>query len=273
MAFRFLTGAGIGGEYAAINSTIQELIPARVRGWTDLAINGSFWVGAAMGAAGSIVLLDPTLVAPDLGWRLAFLIGAALSLIIFFMRFWLPESPRWLMTHGRIAEAETIVAGIEADLAARGHPLPTEALPKVRLRARTHTPLAEVGPDAPDRRAAADGCGTEPDGGAGLLLQRHLLHLRPDPDGLLRHRRRSGRLVHPAVRGRQLPGAPHPRSPVRYAGPAADARFHLRDVWTASGGHGLSVRAQPRDGSAADNCLDGDLLLRVGGGERSLSRP
>jgi MFS family permease len=144
MAFRFLTGAGIGGEYAAINSTIQELIPARVRGWTDLAINGSFWAGAAMGAAGSIVLLDPTLVAPDLGWRLAFFIGAALSLVIFFMRFWLPESPRWLMTHGRIAEAEIIVARIEASLAARGHALPSGPWPKVRLRARTHTPLAEV---------------------------------------------------------------------------------------------------------------------------------
>src|SRR5215211_4321887 len=73
--FRFLTGAGIGGEYTAINSTIQELIPARVRGWTDLAINGSFWVGAAMGAAGSIVLLDPSLLPLDMGWRAAFAIG------------------------------------------------------------------------------------------------------------------------------------------------------------------------------------------------------
>ena len=77
--FRFLTGAGIGGEYTAINSTIQELVPARYRGWTDLVINGSFWVGAALGAVGSIVLLDPALLAPDMGWRLAFLIGAALG--------------------------------------------------------------------------------------------------------------------------------------------------------------------------------------------------
>src|SRR5438046_3117440 len=74
--FRFLTGAGIGGEYTAINSAIQELIPARYRGWTDLVINGSFWVGAAVGAAASIVLLDPAVLAPDVGWRLAFLIGA-----------------------------------------------------------------------------------------------------------------------------------------------------------------------------------------------------
>jgi MFS family permease len=142
--FRFFTGAGIGGEYAAINSTIQELIPARVRGWTDLAINGSFWLGAALGAAGSIVLLDPALFAPDTGWRLAFLIGAALSLVIFFMRMWLPESPRWLMTHGRAEEARRIVADIETRLAQQGHVISTEPMPRIRLRARTHTPLGEV---------------------------------------------------------------------------------------------------------------------------------
>jgi MFS family permease len=142
--FRFLTGAGIGGEYTAINSTIQELIPARVRGWTDLAINGSFWVGAALGAAGSIVLLNPALFDPDIGWRLAFLIGAMLSVIIFFLRMWIPESPRWLMTHGRADEAVAIMAGIEARLHAQGHRWDDAPLPKTRLRARTHTPLGEV---------------------------------------------------------------------------------------------------------------------------------
>jgi MFS family permease len=143
-AFRFLTGAGIGGEYAAINSTIQELIPARVRGWTDLVINGSFWLGAALGAAGSIILLDPALFAADTGWRLAFLIGAALSVIIFFMRMWLPESPRWLMTHGRAEEARAIVSDIEAQFVRQGHILSAEPLPLIRLRARSHTPLSEV---------------------------------------------------------------------------------------------------------------------------------
>jgi MFS family permease len=142
--FRFLTGAGIGGEYTAINSTIQELVPARVRGWTDLAINGSFWVGAAMGAAGSIVLLDPSLLPPDIGWRAAFAIGAALSLIILFMRMWLPESPRWLVTHGRADEAEAVVAAIEERFRREGHVLDPGPFPKIRLRARTHTPLREV---------------------------------------------------------------------------------------------------------------------------------
>jgi MFS family permease len=144
MLFRFLTGAGIGGEYTAINSSIQELVPARYRGWTDLVINGSFWVGAALGAVGSIVLLDPDLLAPDLGWRVAFLIGAALGLVIFLMRLWLPESPRWLMTHGRIADANAVLDRIEHEFRARGHRLGSETLPVVRLRGRRFTPLAEV---------------------------------------------------------------------------------------------------------------------------------
>ncbi len=142
--FRFLTGAGIGGEYTAINSTIQEVVPARYRGWTDLVINGSFWVGAAIGAAGSIVLLDPAIFSIDLGWRFAFLIGACLGLIILLMRFWLPESPRWLMIHGRAADAERVVLGIEAEFRAHGHSLPSAAMPVIRLRARRFTPLREV---------------------------------------------------------------------------------------------------------------------------------
>src|SRR5687767_11348368 len=142
--FRFLTGAGIGGEYTAINSTIQELVPARYRGWTDLVINGSFWIGAAIGAAGSIVLLNPAVLPPDLGWRVAFLIGAGLGLVIFLMRLWLPESPRWLMTHGRAAEAEAVVLGIEQRVFAGLSARTTEKLPRVRLLARAHTPLSEV---------------------------------------------------------------------------------------------------------------------------------
>src|SRR5258707_9472149 len=142
--FRFFTGAGIGGEYTAINSTIQELVPARYRGWTDLVINGSFWIGTALGAAGSLVVLDPNLLPPDLGWRLAFLIGAVLGLVIFLMRLWLPESPRWLMTHGRVEEATAVLDRIEAEFRARGHHIPDEPLPVIRLRARRSTPLAEV---------------------------------------------------------------------------------------------------------------------------------
>jgi MFS family permease len=144
--FRFLTGAGIGGEYTAINSTIQELVPARYRGWTDLVINGSFWIGAAMGAVSAIILLDPHLIGPDWGWRLAYLTGAGLGLIVFVMRMWIPESPRWLVIHGRPDEANAIVEDIERS--ATGHAQEKDpnqhAWPTMKLRMRDHTPLREV---------------------------------------------------------------------------------------------------------------------------------
>ena len=141
---RFLTGAGIGGEYVAINSTIQELVPARVRGWTDLAINGSFWLGAALGAAGSILLLDPRVIDPELGWRAAFLIGGGLAFVVLLMRLWIPESPRWLMTHDRADEALKIVADIERSFEVRGIVLAPGPHATIKLRPRTHTPLREV---------------------------------------------------------------------------------------------------------------------------------
>ena len=141
--FRFLTGAGIGGEYTAINSTIQEFIPARYRGWTDLAINGTFWVGAALGAAATTVLLNPALLDPEIGWRLCFFIGAALGLIVFIMRFWIPESPRWLVIHGDAGHAAAIVDDIERRA---GQPLSgeeKEGLLRITLRQRRTTPLTE----------------------------------------------------------------------------------------------------------------------------------
>jgi MFS family permease len=145
VAFRFLTGAGIGGEYTAINSTIQELVPARLRGFTDLLINGSFWIGAAMGAGGSIVLLDPRVIDPAYGWRLAFLIGATIGLIIVVMRLWIPESPRWLVTHGRPQDAEKVLRGIEARAPGpERRAMPRDKPQTVRLRMRDHTPLREV---------------------------------------------------------------------------------------------------------------------------------
>ncbi|MGZ4589600.1 MAG: MFS transporter [Actinomycetes bacterium] len=110
---RFFTGAGIGGEYAAINSAIDELIPARVRGRVDLIINGSFWLGTALGAALSVVLLNKNLFPVDLGWRLAFAMGAVLSLVILLVRRNVPESPRWMFIHGREDEAEDLVQDIE----------------------------------------------------------------------------------------------------------------------------------------------------------------
>jgi MFS family permease len=141
--FRFLTGMGIGGEYAAINSAIQELVPARYRGRTDLAINGSFWLGAMLGSAGASILLDPQLFAPDLGWRLAFGIGAILGAIVLVFRRALPESPRWLIIHGRVQDAESTVSAIEAQCAAS--PAGCDAEPwRVHVR-RKATSLIDLG--------------------------------------------------------------------------------------------------------------------------------
>ncbi|HEX2591930.1 MAG TPA: MFS transporter, partial [Rhizomicrobium sp.] len=138
--FRAITGAGIGGEYAAINSAIQEFVPARYRGRTDLAVNGSFWVGAAIGALGSVVVLDPAIVPLEWGWRLAFIIGGALALGVVFLRRFVPESPRWLMTHSRAAEAEVIVEQIERRV---GPALKTD-VPRIALMHREHASLGEL---------------------------------------------------------------------------------------------------------------------------------
>ncbi len=115
---RIITGIGIGGEYAAINSAIDELIPARVRGRVSLAINGSFWIGAALGAGLSLVLLDPRVFGPVWGWRAGFVAGAVLAVAILLVRRHVPESPRWLLAHGRGEEAQRIMERIEIEIAA-----------------------------------------------------------------------------------------------------------------------------------------------------------
>ncbi len=143
--FRALTGAGIGGEYAAINSAVDELIPARVRGRADLIINSTYWLGAGAGAAATVFLLDPHRFPVWLGWRFAFGIGAVLGLVVLFFRHWVPESPRWLMVHGRHEEGEKIVADVENKVT-DGHPesLPAPEGEKSRIRQRTHTPWSEI---------------------------------------------------------------------------------------------------------------------------------
>ena len=149
VACRLVTGIGIGGEYAAINSAIDELIPARVRGRVNLAINGSFWIGAALGALLSLVLLDTRVLGPVLGWRAGFLAGGTLAVAILLVRRYVPESQRWLIAHGRAAEAERIVSDIEASVRAHlRRPLEEVsahgALPVGRTRLPTMGEVAHV---------------------------------------------------------------------------------------------------------------------------------
>ncbi len=143
-AARFITGAGIGGEYAAINSAIDELIPARVRGRVDLIINGSFWVGSVLGSVASIILLNTALLPANVGWRVSFGIGAILGLSILLVRRNVPESPRWLFIHGREEEAERIVDDIEARITAQtGEALP-EPDESITVRQREKTSFREI---------------------------------------------------------------------------------------------------------------------------------
>ena len=142
--FRAVTGFGIGGEYAAINSAIDELIPARVRGRVNLIINGSFWLGAVAGSAATLVLLDPAVLPVDVGWRLGFAIGASAGFLVLFARRFIPESPRWLVIHGYSSRADEAVALIEARIEREtGAKLPP-ADASMMIRPRTHTGLGSV---------------------------------------------------------------------------------------------------------------------------------
>jgi MFS family permease len=142
---RFFTGAGIGGEYAAINSAIDELIPARVRGRVDLVINGTYWLGSAAGAAGALVVLDTSNFPANIGWRLAFGIGAIFGIFVLLVRRNVPESPRWLFIHGREQDADQVVASIEEEIEQdTGQPLPEPHGRPLKVRQRETISFREI---------------------------------------------------------------------------------------------------------------------------------
>ncbi len=141
---RFFTGLGIGGEYAAINSAVDELIPGKVRGTVDLLVNATFWLGAALGSLASLFLLRGHGIPVDRGWRFAFGIGGTLGLAVLLLRLKVPESPRWLMLRGREEEAQKIVSAIEQRIEASGKTLPPLEGDKLRITVRDHTPWGEI---------------------------------------------------------------------------------------------------------------------------------
>ena len=203
--FRFLTGAGIGGEYAAINSTIQELIPARFRGQLDLTINGSFWVGAALGAVVAASLLDPAHLGPDLGWRFAFLVGAGLGIVVFAMRMWIPESPRWLVIHGREPEAEETVARSSGGSprkgsASRRSPIATgSSCSRAAIRRSQRSSIRCSAAIQPEPRSGSTLMSAQAFFYNAIFFTYALVLTR-----YLRSRREQRRLVHPALRARQF---------------------------------------------------------------------
>ncbi|KAB2906557.1 MAG: MFS transporter [Kofleriaceae bacterium] len=138
LGFRLAAGAGIGGEYAAINSAIDELVPARVRGQLGLAINGSYWVGVAAGAGLTLLILDPSILPMDVGWRVAFGMGALLGFAIVLVRRDMPESPRWLLNHGHVRAAEATIERIEAEVHGPGADVKVEV---TRVKIKVHGPV------------------------------------------------------------------------------------------------------------------------------------
>ncbi|MGY4413806.1 MFS family permease [Bradyrhizobium sp. LB7.1] len=269
--FRFLTGAGIGGEYTAINSTIQELVPARYRGWTDLVINGSFWIGAAMGAVAAIVLLDPVVIGPDLGWRLAYLIGAAIGLVVLLMRMWIPESPRWLMIHGHPDRAHKIVDEIERSVIGRDQDTSDGRFTKIRLKMRDHTPIREVVHtlfSVYRQRAMV---------GLVLMIAQAFFYnaifftfalVLTDFYGISADHVGWYLL---SLRRRKFPWSVAARPAVRYARPPHHDHVHLWRVGPVAGAVRLSVFDRRAERTGADYRVDGDFLLCLARRERRLS--
>jgi MFS family permease len=142
--FLALAGAGIGGEYAAINSAIDELIPARLRGTVDLMINSTYWAGAAAGSAATIFFLNPAIIPSWLGWRLTFAIGGVLGLFVLAVRKWVPESPRWLLVNGKADVAEKIIGEVEKEIEAEKGTLPPITEPKIIIAQRSRPPWKEI---------------------------------------------------------------------------------------------------------------------------------
>ena len=256
---RFFTGAGIGGEYAAINSAIDELIPKDFRGRVDVVINGSFWVGAAAGALLTLPLLDPTLVNPAYGWRIAFGLGAVLAVGVLIVRRHVPESPRWLFIHGRESEAEDVVTDIEHRITADGHEL-AEPEGTITVHQRRSIGMGLIAKTVftsyPKRTVVCFGLFV----GQAFLYNAFFFTFGDTLTTFLGVKQTGGYIA--VVRGRELPRCRAAQPVVRHPRPAADDRGDVHHLGRAAGDR-RSATGQP-DRGHADRGRRGDLLLRVG---------
>ena len=225
--FRFITGAGIGGEYAAINSAIDELIPARVRGRVDLIINGSYWLGAAAGALGALVLLDTSIFPADVGWRIAFGIGAVLGVAILIVRRHVPESPRWLFIHGREQEAEEIVASIEREVREETGEELEEPDSSITVRQRHTISIREVAATAFKRYPKRTTLGFALFIGQAFIYNAVTFDLGTLLTEFFDIESGARADLHRPVRGLQLPRPGAARAAVRHDRPQADDRRQL----------------------------------------------
>ncbi len=268
-ATRVIAGTGIGGEYSAINSAIDEMMPARYRGRTDVWINGTYWLGAIIGTFATFLLLS-TLRTSE-GWRICFLVGPALAFVIIFIRRNLPESPRWLITHGRVQEAEEAVRRIEEAALRDGQhldPVPeSAAITIVPERRYGYLTLLRVAFRQYPKRAIL---------GATLMITQSFLYNAIFFTYALvltkfyHVSNNAGPAVRPRIRGRQ-PGRPAVARPlVRQCRAQEDDLRHVPDIRGHARLQRLAVRRGDPVGRGADLHLDHHLLLRLRRGERRL---
>jgi MFS family permease len=269
--FRMLTGLGIGGGYAAVNSAIDELIPAKYRGRVDLIVNGSFCLGAAAGSLAVPFLWDQRLFAPDIGWRLGFGIGAVLGLgILLLLRRFVPESPRWLVTHGRNEQAEKTVSEIELDVAkATGQhpPVPKESI-EVHPRKVFGIGLILSSMLGQYRKRSIFGACS--DGGSVLSLQLRVLHVRLGPVSFLPGSKRTHRPLSPAACSRQFLRSPFSRLVIRCGRSQGHDSGNVWDQRVTPAFNRLPLCCRIPHSGHTNRRLVFNLFLRVSGGELGL---